>query len=40
MPHCAEKRSLHVREVCGAPGALVREDWLHARCERHRDTRA
>lgn len=40
MPDYAEKRSLHVCEVCGAPGALVQEDLLRTRCERHRDTRA
>lgn len=40
MTHYAESLSLHVCEVCGAPGALVREDCLRTRCDLHRDARA
>jgi len=40
MTQYAETLSLHVCEVCGAPGALVQDDCLRTRCELRRDTRA
>jgi len=33
----AEKLSMHICEVCGAPGNFIQEPWHRTRCDMHKD---
>lgn len=32
-----EKLSMHICEVCGAPGNFIQEPWHRTRCDMHKD---
>ncbi len=34
-----EKLSMHICEVCGAPGTLIPEPWYRTRCDAHTEAR-
>lgn len=34
-----EKLSVHICEVCGAPGTLIQEPWHRTRCDAHKEVR-